>query len=306
MGKRIPKQSNKLEKRKGIKSVTEEQKERKRLANAASRARKKRDAGKDLSDAEKSSIDSWEVMKMASGRPKKGATPPGVPNTQAEPPKETASAPKADEKAKPEEPKREPVKAPRDISSGIMNRPPPSAPPKFFKSSGKAEDWKTKWRVGTGREATCVEAASLWKSALLKMVAGIEEMEGSPVFDADAIEKVIYPATVLTVDKLLPDGFETTPEATMVFGSTVTIGQHWLLARKKKAEAEKSNTVDRSVRKNLGDTRPEAPAKPVALKSVPKEPESVKADADADEVQLPPAQNRIVREAPTDDGSPVV
>jgi hypothetical protein len=130
------------------------------------------------------------------------------------------------------------------------------------------------------------------------MVADIEEMEGKPIFDAEAIEKVIFPAAVLTVDKLLPEGFETTPEATAAFGTTVTIGHRYFLARNRKAEAAKAATVDRSVRKNIGDT---TPAKPEPAKTKP-EPAKTKPET----VAPPPAQTRVTKAKRPDDGSPLV
>jgi hypothetical protein len=275
--------------------MTEDKKERKRLSNAASRARKKQDEGKPLTDGEKAAIDSWEVMKMAAGRPKK-ADSPGEDKPAEKAPAETPKA-----KAKPPEKAKEPARAPRDIAGGIMNRPPPSAPPRVFTGS-KKENWRDKWTVGTGREATCVELATLWKSGMLKMVTDIEEMEGKPIFDAEAIEKVIFPAAVLTVDKLLPEGFETTPEATAAFGTTVTVGHRYFLARSRKAEAAKAATVDRSVRKNIGDTKPasaEPPAKVEKKTSAPP-------PAQKKTFAAPPAQSKVKKEKRPDDGSPLV
>lgn len=273
-----------------------DKKERKRMANAASRARKKKEAGKELSDAEQTAIDSWEGMKKASGRPKKSSAP----ETPPEPPKEPATAPTSKTPAKPEAKAPEPEKAPRTIASGIMNRPPPSAPPQIFGKNRSKEAWQEKWKQAAGgREATCVEAATMWKTILLKAVKGIEEMDGKPVFDAEAIEKVIYPATVLTVDKLLPDSFETTPEVTMAFGSSITIAQHYLLSRRKKAEAAEKAQVDRSARKEVGDSKRDPKPKP-DLKVVAKPSEEPR------DVQLPPAQGRVVKEMPADDGTPLV
>lgn len=124
--------------------------------------------------------------------------------------------------------------------------------------------WRDRYRQGTGREGACREIAAAYCGLLERAARYVESAGSRPVFDAEAIQKTIFPAAVLTADKLLPADFELGPEIELTIYSGTILGQAMLVARRQKREAKPAPL--KSVPFSAG--RPEPPAPPAAVAPV--------------------------------------
>jgi hypothetical protein len=120
--------------------------------------------------------------------------------------------------------------------------------------------WRDRYRQGTGREGACREIASAYCGLLERAARYVESAGSRPIFDAEAIQKTIFPAAVLTADKLLPADFELGPEIELTIYSGTILGQAMMVARRQKRAA--SPPPLRSVPFTAG--RPEPPPPPAA------------------------------------------
>lgn len=119
-------------------------------------------------------------------------------------------------------------------------KPPTPKPPKMEEpSAGTSKDWRDQYRQSVGREAACVEIAGIWCAGLKRLSKYVADSGDTPIFDDETIDTAIYPACVLTADKYLPQGVEPGPEVTVAIGSSIAIGQAFVVSRKvKKAKAK--------------------------------------------------------------------
>lgn len=101
----------------------------------------------------------------------------------------------------------------------------PPEPPPHVEVLPRGGDWRAKYRSMAGREGVCVEVATLYCNGLAKASAYIAASGARPIFDLDDIRRVIFPAAVLTADKLLPADFEMSPEVELVATSGALLGQ---------------------------------------------------------------------------------
>lgn len=132
-----------------------------------------------------------------------------------------------------------------DGSPAVESPPPPSfeappeAPPRVevLPAAARGGDWRAKYRAasGDGREATCLELASMYCGALSKVAAFIEASGSRPLFDGDYIERRIKPQAVLVADQLLPADFAISPEMEFVATSSALLGQGAIVALKRRA-----------------------------------------------------------------------
>lgn len=220
-------------------------KERKSLRDRAGKAKKKLDAGKDISAKDRAVIEQWDALPKLRGKSAKNAKAPATPEKKPTPRGSAVTesiAPKSSEPAEPTAPKPLPT---TPIVDSL--RPPPAPPPRILGAGLGGGDWRDKYQAGSNdREALCVQGATVWCNLLRGMVADIQAADQKSFFSVEDVNKVIYPAAVLTVDKLMPDDFTMSPEITLAFGSSAIIGQRFMAGRsiaKKKAETEaKTNT----------------------------------------------------------------
>lgn len=246
------------------------------MSTRVSRIRKRVLDGKPITDDEKAMVARWNAQKTNKGpKPKSidtiqtskdGETDMGETETGEE---ETDGAKHKDEPSKSQDVHK---KEPETLkSSPGMGKPVPSAPP-FLKVKTSKGDWREKYRGSASsdsREQTCVQVANQWQQLLVKMARDIKKLEpDSKVwFDETEIREGLYAPMVLTVDKLLPDGFEVGPEVTATVGTSAVVVQRWLVGRraaKKKIDAQDSvRTAAQYVSQNPGkvvNNKPESPA----------------------------------------------
>lgn len=75
----------------------------------------------------------------------------------------------------------------------------------------------------------------------------------------DQIDSVVYPSLVLTVDALLPDGFEMRPEFQAGIATTGVIGQRFLAARAAAAKRQSSPAAKREPAREVSRPPQEEP-----------------------------------------------
>lgn len=154
---------------------------------------------------------------------------------------------------------------------------PPEPPPTVEIVSG---DWRKRYRQKTGREGACVEMATLYCAMLTRASNWIAEQGQRPIFGTEEIQRVIFPAAVLTADKLLPAHFEMSPEVEVCATSGALLGQA-LLVRWRKGN-------------------PKAPERPAPLRSVPAPGESNVSPASPPRpVETPVKQPAVASPIPT-------
>jgi hypothetical protein len=144
--------------------------------------------------------------------------------------------------------------------SEVEGAPPPPPPPRVVllpAPGAEPADWRDKYRRGAGREGACVELAGLWCSLLKKASAFIESTGARPILSPAQVDEIIHPAAVLTADRLLPAEFELGPEAELVIGSSMLLGQAAVVATRSRAR----DKVPRGTSSQGGaGMRPESPA----------------------------------------------
>lgn len=199
-----------------------------------SRAKQLRRSAKsrDLTPDELAELDELNSLKGSPGRPRKDAS-----QSESDSPSIEVKTESAPEGAKNEE------KAPPSLGAEIKPPKPPK-PPKISMPKG-GKDWRDKYQQKQGREAACVEIASVWTMLLLKCNEYTISNGAAPVITEEMINETLAPACVLTVDKLLPQQFEASPETTIAIGSTIVMGQAaYVAAKKKKQKAEEAKAQE--------------------------------------------------------------
>ncbi len=227
-----------------------ESKAKKAGANRAYKIRKKIAGGEAISSSDKTWLEEYDASKPQKGRKPEvtlediGASPPRL-----SPLKESTNDNDTSEIIDGDVPRGTDNVNGNERSDGSgddTKRPPPDPPPQILgrgtnaKGSGGTTgsgDWRDKYRFqGSGREVTCREAAEQWAGFLKRLNKGIEANGGKPAFPDTVIDQALFPCMVLTVDRILPERFEMSPEVTAAVGSTVIVTQAYIASRKAKAK----------------------------------------------------------------------
>lgn len=200
------------------KKLTPEKRTEIRARSKAAKLRMKERAGKPLSDDERAHLAAWPITSPRGRPPRTRDIEPDVVHD------DPVAASESDQ----------PSGAAEESTAPKAPPPPPPSIPAAVRHT-RGGDWRSAYRAEVGREASCRELATLYCGGLKKLSAYIADHGARPVFDAEAIDKLIFPAAVLTADKLLPGNFALTPEVELAAGSGVLLAQAAIVARRAKA-----------------------------------------------------------------------